>query len=277
MWASLARPASTTPFKLDNSTVSFRQVNIHSLTHKRDLEDLIKKLITDFLCLSETSQQPNDLYQLNDSAPPSAVFLCYPRGNGKAVGWGGASKYIQTIAIYQFPNIFLMRLEHFGLSKFIDFATHIIGHTLDLICWSGLTPSNYTAPCLCAINLPYLMSETSQDSLCTNVDYDKSCITAPILIIFFSLQHCFKWRFNSLASLKITSVSFPTNAPWFHSSFQGLKCKGNQLDRLYIRTGLNIHKDMYKSHLLHCKDSIASAKSVHFTGLITFNTGNTRT
>jgi len=65
---------------------------------------------------------------------------------------------------------------------------------------------------------------------------------------------------NSLAPLKNRSVSFSVSAPWFTPDFRLMKAKGWQLEHLYRKTGLTIHKEMYNNHLVCYKDSILTPK-----------------
>lgn len=79
--ASLARTANTTN-GCGNTTVNFGFLNIRSLTGKGHfIHDLIKDRDLDFMCSSETWQQPNDFSQVNDATPPGFVYLCKPRGS----------------------------------------------------------------------------------------------------------------------------------------------------------------------------------------------------
>lgn len=78
MLARLARLASTATI-CDNSSLNFALLNIRSLTGKGNLiHDLICDRKLDFLCLTETWQQPNDFSQLNESTPSGFVYICHP-------------------------------------------------------------------------------------------------------------------------------------------------------------------------------------------------------
>ena len=84
--AGLPRSASAT-VQNDNSTVNFGLLNIRSLTSKGHLvQHYLTDRKFDFLCLTETWQQPNDFSHLNDATPPGFVFISQPRGSGRGGG-----------------------------------------------------------------------------------------------------------------------------------------------------------------------------------------------
>ncbi|KAI2647462.1 hypothetical protein H4Q32_023878 [Labeo rohita] len=203
------------------------------------------------------------------------------------------------------PNLpltkdFISCLDSFGFLQHITFPTHSKGHTLDLICCSGVTPINITADEL-PITDHFLISFT--------VELTLSIIKTPRHITFRNIKNInlatlttiidssaildindfstpdglvFHYNtgllniLNSLAPLKTRPVSFTVSAPWFTTDLRLMKAKGRQLERLYKKTGLTIHKELYNNHILHYRDSIATTKSQYFSSLITANHGNSK-
>lgn len=203
------------------------------------------------------------------------------------------------------PNLpltkdFISCLDSFGFLQHITFPTHSKSHTLDLICCSGVTPINITADEL-PITDHFLISFT--------VELTLSIIKTPRHITFRNIKNInlatlttiidssaildindfstpddlvFHYNtgllniLNSLALLKTRPVSFNVPAPWFTTDLRLMKAKGRQLERLYKKTGLTIHKELYNNHILHYRDSIATTKSQYYSSLITANHGNSK-
>lgn len=56
---------------------------------------------------------------------------------------------------------------------------------------------------------------------------------------------------NCLAPMKTRCGTFTQNAPWFTPELRSIKAKGWQLEWLYRKSALTVHKELYKTHLLH--------------------------
>lgn len=184
------------------------------------------------------------------------------------------------------------------MQQFINFPTHSNGHILDLLCCFGVTPFNCTAfdlPIsdhkLISFNAKATLFKTklSRTISFRNIkSIDPAALDSGIAnlpnIDFTSspdelLSHydCgLHHLLDTLAPLKTGTVSFSHSAPWFTSEHRQLKARGRQLERLYRKTSLAIHKQMFYSHLLSYRDSLSTAKSNYYTDLISSGSGNSQ-
>uniref|UniRef100_A0A8C6LBK5 Reverse transcriptase domain-containing protein n=1 Tax=Nothobranchius furzeri TaxID=105023 RepID=A0A8C6LBK5_NOTFU len=189
-------------------------------------------------------------------------------------------------------------LNSFDFQTYSNFPTHIKGHSLDLICCSGLTPSNCSANDVnisdhffLSFNIPLCSLRTKPirhisfrnikninpdtlSSIINTISIPSSASPDHLVSHYNSTLHNI---LDSLAPVKTLSVSFTNSAPWFTPELRQMKAKGRQLERLYKRTGLAIHKEMHKTHLLQYLDSIKHTKSAFYSGLVSSNEGNSRT
>ncbi|KAJ8247213.1 hypothetical protein COCON_G00234620, partial [Conger conger] len=364
---SLARSANAS-IKPNKNNLNFGLFNIRSLTNKGLLlHDLLKDRKFDFLCLTETWQQPNDFSQLNQTIPPGFVYICQPRPSGRGGGlailynekWKVSSLTVPVhrsfesvalqingptptilVTVYRppkpsreflnefsafltslcslSPNIILLGdfnihmdnvnntltkdftscLDSSGLQQYIDFPTHSKGHILDLVCCSGVTPLNCTASDLpisdhkfVSFNVSLKLPKTNMlrsisfrninnidlSALSSGIDNlpSKDNLSTPDELVSFYNDELHS-LLNAHAPLKTRSVSFTHSAPWFTPELRQFKTKGRRLERLYAKTGLVVHKDMYDSHILSYKDALSTAKCAYYANLIRMGEGNTR-
>ncbi|XP_049889964.1 uncharacterized protein LOC126383485 isoform X1 [Epinephelus moara] len=162
-------------------------------------------------------------------------------------------------------------IDSFGLHQLINFPTHLKGHTLDLICCSGLSPVDCKAIslpfsdhmlvsfnanlALSKINLPRTISFRNIKDI--NLDILSSGISSFPNADSFSTPDELVLHYNNslhnlldyLAPLKTRSVTFTRSSPWFTPALRQLKSKGHQLERLYNKTGLTVHKEIYHNHI----------------------------
>ena len=84
--------------KLSTATLKLSLFNIRSLTNKATfLSDFIADSNLDIVSLTETWQQPNDFFHLNQSLPPGFVYVAKPRTSGR--GGGLALIYRESLKI----------------------------------------------------------------------------------------------------------------------------------------------------------------------------------
>ncbi len=79
-----------------------------------------------------------------------------------------------------------------------------------------------------------------------------------------------------VAPVRTRIVSFAHTSPWYTSELRLLKAKGRQLERLYMRSGLTVHKEMYDHHIRDYKDALSTAKTNYYANLINSGGGNTK-
>lgn len=93
----------------------------------------------------------------------------------------------------------------------------------------------------------------------TNSIFPLPLITLYIVVIFsfslligllLSVTLDFIIFLDPVAPLKLHSVSFSTSTPWFTPNLRLLKAKSWRLERLYRKSGLAVHMEMYKSNML---------------------------
>uniref|UniRef100_A0A8C6L9J3 Reverse transcriptase domain-containing protein n=1 Tax=Nothobranchius furzeri TaxID=105023 RepID=A0A8C6L9J3_NOTFU len=190
-------------------------------------------------------------------------------------------------------------LDSFGLKQQINFPTHSKGHILDLVSCSGITPTQCIASSfplsdhkLITFNVTIKASKThvprtsafrkinsiNLDAFSSEIsDLQPAHFTSSPKDLVFNYNFNLNNILNTFAPIKQRSVSFNRSAPWFNYDLRCLKSEGRRLERLSKTTGLTIHKDLYKNHLLHYKDSIHTAKSVYYSNLISSSEGNSKT
>ncbi|XP_063340822.1 uncharacterized protein LOC134635361 [Pelmatolapia mariae] len=143
---------------------------------------------------------------------------------------------------------FSSSLDSFGFKQHINFPTHTKGHTLDLVCCSGLTPFNCKADellisdhLLLSFNIKMTFSITKNLRTISFRNIKKinpatlsfafsshlhfhNLLTQEDLVSYYNSS--LNSILNSVAPLKTKSVSFSQSAPWFTAELRLLKAKG---------------------------------------------------
>ena len=118
--ASLPRSNGHTHFKR-------RKVGLYNIRSISNKAPLINEFITDheidFLCLTETWQQSNDFFHLNQAVPSGFVYICKPRTSGRGGG----------LALLYRENIKLTPLILPDQSSFVMLAVELQGATPTII------------------------------------------------------------------------------------------------------------------------------------------------
>ena len=193
-------------------------------------------------------------------------------------------------------------LHCFNITQHVDFPTHTGGHTLDLVCTSGVTINNLTCTDLAisdhltitldidiptplvkqkriityrnlkSIN-PSSFSSTLADTIPENLL--TSAISPAELVNTYNnvLSSCL----DQTAPTKSRTVSFTHSAPWYTDHLRHLKAKGRQLERLHKKTGLSVHLDAYKLHQQHYKEALNTARSSYYSSIIDSGHNNPKT
>ncbi|CAJ1069708.1 LOW QUALITY PROTEIN: uncharacterized protein LOC115374818 [Xyrichtys novacula] len=204
---------------------------------------------------------------------------------------------------------FLDLLDTLNLTQHVHSPTHSHGHTLDLVCSTGIsihhlsTTNLYISDHLAVtfnVNppttppphpptppLPHsekrqitfrnLKSISPQDlsaSLSTTLTASPPSPSAklPDLINYYNntLSSCL----DQLAPLKTKTVSFRHSAPWYTSELHKMKSHKRQLERLYRKTGLTVHLQTYTDHLHLYRTALKSARSSYYSNLINSGSNN---
>ncbi len=197
-----------------------------------------------------------------------------------------------------FTSEFLSCLDCFGMQQFNTLPTHSKGHTLDLVCCSGIAPYNCTVSDL-SISDHLLVSFCAQLAVfkvnpCRPITFRNiKNIDVPTLVdelAIFSSKSDFStvdelvsyyndelnMILDDLAPVKTQTVSFVHSTPWFTPELRELKTKGCRLERLYIRSGLTVHKEMYAENIQNYKNALVKAKSDYYSNIIGVSNGNSR-
>uniref|UniRef100_A0A8C5BDZ8 Reverse transcriptase domain-containing protein n=1 Tax=Gadus morhua TaxID=8049 RepID=A0A8C5BDZ8_GADMO len=197
-----------------------------------------------------------------------------------------------------FANDFTSLLDCLGITQHVNLPTHNKGHILDLICCTDITPTN-----LDVIDFPIsdhkavlfdihtqlhktkeqrtisfrniqLINTTDLSTLISSYPNPPPASSLTDLVTHYN--NCLSSSLTTLAPLKTRSVSFTHTAPWFTPHLRQLKATGRRLERLYSKTQLTVHRQMYSDHLHDYKNALTTAKTSYYSNLINTGTGNSR-
>ncbi len=190
-------------------------------------------------------------------------------------------------------------LDCFDLYQNVNFPTHIHGHTLDLVCTSGLndisinglvTPisdhklitfdftSSCPTKCIDNTTISYrkisaINTNTFAASIASSAVSDVFNFTCPSEI--FDLYHsAIADVLDEHAPIRTRSVPLSHSSPWFNAELRAMKARGRQLERLFRKTGLTVHFQAFSDHIEHYKTALNTAHSSYISKMI--NNANNR-
>jgi len=195
---------------------------------------------------------------------------------------------------------FISILDSADFVQYVNFPTHSKGHILDLVCCLGVKPFNFTStefsisdhkPILFNISLPLAKVKLQRsvsfrniknidlDVLDGMIDYsvNKCCFNHSTSDLVNYYKNSFSQILENVAPLRTHNVSFVNSSPWYSSELRHLKALGRRLERLFKRTGLEVHRQMYSEHLVSYKAELERAKSSFYANIIANGPSNTRT
>ena len=188
---------------------------------------------------------------------------------------------------------FLELLQCFNFTQHVNFPTHTRGHTLDLVCSTGLTLHQLSSLNLnisdhlaitMDIDIPIPIPKEkrkitfrniksiSPSALSTSLTSTMSASPPPPsdnpsdLINYYNntLSSCL----DQLAPIKTKTVSFTHSAPWYTPELHQMKSRKRQLERLHKKTGLTVHLQALTDYLQQYKDALNTARSTYYSTLI---------
>ncbi|XP_073328899.1 uncharacterized protein [Pagrus major] len=195
----------------------------------------------------------------------------------------------------------LLELLHcLQFTQHVNFPTHCRGHILDLVCSAGLTLhklsslnlqiSDHLAIIMDFItplrppklkrnitfrNIKSISPSAFSDLLANTLSTPPLTFNPTDLVNHYNdtLSLCL----NNLAPLKTKSVSFTHSAPWYTPQLRQMKIRKRQLERLYKKTGLTVHLNIYTDHLSDYKNALTAARSTYYSQLIHSGSNNPKT
>ncbi|XP_072556731.1 uncharacterized protein [Paramormyrops kingsleyae] len=194
---------------------------------------------------------------------------------------------------------FMDLLQFFNITQYVNFPTHTHGHILDLVCSNGPTINNLSSHNLCIsdhfaitfnIQIPLTAHKAKRTITFRNL---KSIDTTALSVLLSSKLPTFpsplsdnpselvthynntlSYCLDELAPTKTKTVSFTYTAPWYTPELHQMKSRKRQLERLYKKSGLTVHLQIYTDYIQQYKDTLNSARSKYYSNLIYSGSNN---
>ena len=184
-------------------------------------------------------------------------------------------------------------LDSMCLTQHVDFSIHIDGHTLDLII--SREPDNITQPASvsgheyisdhcaihCILNMEKPMPTTKVIQYRRLAAINKAAFKGDLegLPILMKLednistlvdQYCqnLSGLVEKHAPLRKRRLRVRPHAPWFTQEIEEAKVKRRQYEALWRKSGLTIHREMFKTQRQQVQDRIKTCKARYFSDLI---------
>ena len=180
-------------------------------------------------------------------------------------------------------------LESTGLKQHVEVPTHRSGHTLDLVTdrqddnvlsaftvGSDLPSDHYAIFCCVAFSRPKpgkaqftfrKFRDIEMDSWKKDILNSLLYTSTPDLADVNSLLDQCKVLsdlFDKHAPERSRSITVRPNAPWFNDSLRAMKSQRRTLERKYLSTRLEVHRQMYRDQCQIYTAALHSAKSTYY-------------
>ena len=169
-----------------------------------------------------------------------------------------------------YSNRFKDIFDMFNICQHVNFPTHKLGHTIDMIATVDNNPVFYNLEAYeydvshhflidfdVAIhpeirkhktiwyrNIKMINSEEFQQKVTEKLIVSESVSLEENIILY---NDVLSNQLNSLAPLKSKNVKIVSNAPWFDYEYENLRKLRRKAEKQYKRTGLMVHKENYRN------------------------------
>ena len=192
---------------------------------------------------------------------------------------------------------FLSLLDCLNITQHVHGPTHVKGHTLDLVCSTGITPLHLQCLDLSVsdhhailFSVPEPPSRLRVKRTITFRNIKR--VSTPALSSMLSLHlathpsdhsvHALTEHYNNalclsldaVAPLKTRTISYSQPAPWFTQELRLMKATGRQLERRSKKSGLVVHQEAYRDHVRTYKEALSRAKTAYYSTLINSQQNN---
>ncbi|KAK2144742.1 hypothetical protein LSH36_734g01020 [Paralvinella palmiformis] len=151
--------------------------------------------------------------------------------------------------VHQFSGL----LESHGLVQDVRAATHIQGHTLDVVITREDSSILRDTP---LVMDPFLVNIRENSSVIMKLDIGKPKSTRKEI------------TFRKLRAIPVKIITLRPNAPWYTEDIREDKHKRRKAERLWRRTKLTVHHQMFKKECRNVIALLIKAKKEHYSNKI---------